>query len=98
MLDINDEGKTLANTGPIDEYLTAIHRRIGAITDGAAATYIPELAKADPADFGIAVATVDGKVYSVGDTDIPFTIQSISKAFIYGNALAEYGRETVLTH
>ena len=68
------------------------------MSEGAVATYIPELAKADPGLFGIAIATVDGKVYSVGDADDAFTIQSISKAFIYGYALAEYGREAVLTH
>jgi|SRR5579871_1281065 len=84
--------------GPIDHYLADLHARIAAVTDGAIATYIPELAKADPEKFGIAVATVDGRVYTVGDADLPFTIQSISKAFIYGYALAEYGRAAVLSH
>ncbi|MEJ0097498.1 MAG: glutaminase A [Bauldia sp.] len=64
---------------------------------GAVANYIPELSVADPADFGIAVATADGAVYAVGDADKPFTIQSISKAFVYGHVLAEYGREHILT-
>jgi glutaminase len=84
--------------GPIDHYLADLHARTRAVTDGVIATYIPELAKADPDTFGIAVATVDGKVYTVGDADLLFTIQSISKAFIYGYALAEYGREAVLSH
>jgi glutaminase len=91
-------GRTEAHDGPIDDYLADLHRRIARINDGAVATYIPELAKADPGYFGIAVATVDGKVYTAGTTDIPFTIQSISKAFVYGHALAEYGREHVLRH
>src|ERR1700730_7096356 len=84
--------------GPIDHYLADLHARTRAITDGAIATYIPELAKADPETFGIAVATVDGKVYTAGDAGQHFTIQSISKAFIYGYALAEYGRPAVLSH
>jgi glutaminase len=84
--------------GPIDHYLADLHARTRAITDGTIATYIPELAKADPEAFGIAVATVDGKVYTAGDADQHFTIQSISKAFIYGYALAEYGRPAVLSH
>ncbi len=84
--------------GPIDEYLAQLHARIRAVDAGEVATYIPELAKADPDTFGIAIATVDGKVYATGDADHLFTIQSISKAFIYGEALAEYGREETLDH
>lgn len=41
---------------------------------------------------------MDGKVYTAGDADQTFTIQSISKAFVYGYALAEYGRDAVLAH
>ncbi len=60
------------------------------------ADYIPELAKADPEWFGVSVVTVDGRVYEVGDCHQPFTIQSISKAFVYGLALEAHGREVVL--
>ena len=55
--------------------------------DGNVATYIPELAKADPHAFGIAIATVQGSVYEVGDTRLPFTLQSLSKPFTYACAL-----------
>jgi glutaminase len=95
---MGDGAATTPGIGPIDEYLRSLHNRISATDEGAVATYIPELAKADPHHFGIAIATVDGKVYTVGDADVPFTIQSISKAFVYGYALAEYGRDTVLAH
>ncbi len=88
----------LSAIGPIDHYLAELHKRITAITDGDIATYIPELARVDPELFGIAIATVDGRVYTVGDADYPFTIQSISKAFVYGYTLAEYGRDFVLSH
>jgi glutaminase len=64
---------------------------------GAVASYIPELALADPRHFGIALATVDGTVYSVGDASVPFTIQSISKPFVYGMALEDHGVDTVLS-
>jgi glutaminase len=83
--------------GPIMRYLRELHRKLKDETGGAVASYIPELGTADPADFGIVVATVDGAVYAVGDTDKPFTIQSISKAFVYGHVLAEHGRTHVLT-
>ncbi|MET0181533.1 MAG: glutaminase A, partial [Caulobacterales bacterium] len=83
--------------GPIEAYLNDLHRRVGLVTGGAVATYIPELAKADPRLFGIAIATTDGKVYTAGDALHEFTIQSVSKPFAYGYALQEYGREAVLS-
>ena len=85
-------------TGPIDHYLASLHTRLKDLRDGEVAAYIPELAKADPDLFGIAIATVDGKAYAAGDSERTFTIQSTSKPFIYGYILAEYGREAVLKH
>ena len=96
-MDTRAPENALASVGPIDHYLTALHSRIAGVTDGEIATYIPELAKVDPELFGIAIATVDGKVYTVGDSAYSFTIQSISKAFVYGYTLAEYGRDYVLS-
>jgi hypothetical protein len=82
--------------GPIDAWLADLLAAIRPITDGAPASYIPELAKADPALCGIAIATVDGAIHGVGDWREPFTIQSISKAFVYGHVLQTHGREAVL--
>ena len=62
---------------------------------GQLADYIPELAAVAPDSFGICVATVDGYVYEVGDTRLPFTIQSISKPFTYALALADRGSAAV---
>jgi glutaminase len=63
---------------------------------GALANYIPELAAVDPDRFGIAIASEAGKLYTVGDADHPFTIQSVSKAFVYCLALELAGRDAVL--
>lgn len=84
--------------GPIADYLADLLARIRPIRDGAVATYIPELAKANPNHCGIAIATLDGIVYAAGDCDQPFTIQSVSKPFLFGLALQELGREAVLKH
>jgi glutaminase len=46
---------------------------------GKVADYIPELAKVDPDNFGIALVDLNGKVYGAGDFEVPFSIQSISK-------------------
>ncbi|MGW2547813.1 glutaminase [Kitasatospora sp. NPDC001574] len=56
---------------------------------GRVADYIPALAKADPAAFGMAIATVDGEVFGAGDWRHPFSIQSVSKLFTLALALAE---------
>jgi glutaminase len=60
------------------------------------ATYIPELGRADPDAFGIAVVTTDGHIFEVGDSRLEFTIQSISKPFVFGLALEEHGRERLM--
>ncbi len=81
---------------PIEAYLQRLHARFRDLGDGAVADYIPELSNADPRWFGIALATLDGHVYEVGDSSIPFTIQSISKPFVYGLALEDRGKPAVL--
>lgn len=81
---------------PIDAYLQKLHARFRDLADGSVAEYIPELSNADPRWFGIALCTLDGHVYEVGDSSIPFTIQSISKPFVYGLALEDRGKPAVL--
>lgn len=85
-----------ANT-PIHSLLTKLHATYRGVTDGHLADYIPDLAKADPDHFGIAIVTADGGSYAVGDCDTPFTIQSISKAFVFGLALQDHGLDHVLS-
>ena len=81
---------------PFDGYLKNILVEVSEINSGEVASYIPELSKVDPNLFGISVVTVDGHVYQVGDTQHPFTIQSISKPFVYGLALEDNGVAKVL--
>ena len=85
-----------ADVCPITRTLRALHERFHPLTAGAVATYIPELARADPSWFGISLATADGHVYEVGDTRRLFTLQSISKPFVYGLALEDRGKAAVL--
>ncbi len=80
----------------IDSILAATHARHLPNVTGAVADYIPELAVADPDHFGIAIATVNGKLHTAGDADHPFTIQSVAKAFIYCLALELVGRDAVM--
>lgn len=63
---------------------------------GQVADYIPALAQADPELFGVAVAEVDGGLHGVGDVDAVFSIQSISKAFVYALVCQALGHEQVM--
>jgi glutaminase len=76
--------------------LYRLHKKYGDCHEGDVATYIPELAKANPDHFGVAVVGVDGNVYEAGETSAEFTIQSISKAFVFGLAVETHGRDAVL--
>ena len=58
---------------------------------GQVAHYIPELAGVDPAQFGIAIATADGRMFAAGNADTGFSIQSISKVFALTLALGKVG-------
>jgi glutaminase len=58
---------------------------------GRVADYIPALACADPYGFGMALVTVDGETFEVGDAGQPFSIQSVSKLFTLALVLAEGG-------
>ena len=80
---------------PIQAYLEGLHSRLAGLNGGEVASYIPELTKADPNWFGICLVTMDGVAYSVGDSEQLFTIQSISKPFVYATALADRGRDFV---
>ena len=79
----------------IQQLIEQLHQKYQAFSDGELATYIPELAKADPHRFGICLVTAEGQKYETGDCDLPFTIQSISKPFTFGIALEELGHECV---
>ncbi len=93
---MNVEPKS-ACSSPVLDYLEQLRREFAGVTEGHVAAYIPELAKADPNWFGICLVTANGHVYEVGDSRQPFTIQSISKPFVYGLALEDNGRRTVLS-
>ena len=81
---------------PIPDYLERMLTRCHPEDTASNADYIPELAHVDPQLFAIAVATVDGQVYAAGDAAAEFTIQSISKPFVYAMAIEDRGLDDVL--
>jgi glutaminase len=58
----------------------------------------PELASEENDQFGICIVRTLGDTYQTGDHYQPFALQSISKVFVYGLALADHGRDHVLEH
>src|SRR3984893_4602166 len=92
---VNTSSGGAALKSPLLRFLDACHADFSAETGGAVADYIPELGKADPDHFGISLATIDGHVYEVGDSRLPFTIQSISKPFVFALALDTLGAAQV---
>lgn len=89
---------TAGNAHELQLLIDRLHDEYKALSEGEVATYIPELVKADPDDFGIALVTAAGQVFEVGDSDRLFTIQSISKPFAFGLALEAFGHERVWRH
>ena len=84
-----------AVTSPFRNYLNDLYEKYRVLNDGVVADYIPELALSKPEWFGICAVTAEGQVFEVGDCSQLFTIQSISKAFVFGLALEDHGREYV---
>ncbi|MDO5031353.1 glutaminase [Corynebacterium sp.] len=80
---------------PIPYYLGRILDSVRDNRDGQVADYIPELADANPETLGVALCSVTGHLYCAGDAETRFSIQSISKPFVYALALQELGREAV---
>ena len=68
------------------------------LRSGAVADYIPQLKRVDPDQLAIAVCTVDGQRFSVGDASTAFCLQSVSKTVSYCLALDEHGTEVVHQH
>lgn len=81
---------------PIPDYLNGVLDKVRPIEDGQPAQYIKTLRDADTSKLAVALVMVDGNVYSCGDDKIEFSIQSISKAFVYAIAIEDAGLEHVL--
>lgn len=88
----------------IEERLRALYGRCAVEPQGSVVSYYdsargyypPEGAGEESRRFGIALASHDGRVYGIGDEEVSFPLQSLSKIFAYALALADWGRERVL--
>lgn len=72
------------------------HLRFKSDTSGTNADYIPYLASVPSDLFAVVIVTVDGQVFSAGDVDYSFSIQSCSKVFTMAEVMQESGEEVIL--
>ena len=82
----------------VNDHLQAIVDSVRGQDGGEPADYIDVLKNADPDKLALAMCTTDGHLYAIGDADYEFSIQSISKPFVYALALDMYGPEEVHAH
>jgi glutaminase len=87
-----------AHASQIQHIVDETYEKFKDVDEGNVATYIPELSKANPKDFGICLTTVEGHVFKAGDCDKEFTIQSMCKPFAFQMALEQHGMAKVLKH
>jgi glutaminase len=89
------QAKPAAKTTDPQSSVNAAYATFKNVTEGKNADYIPALAKVDPNLFGIALVTVNGKVYTAGDVSTEVSIQSISKVFTMAQVIQEQGPESI---
>jgi glutaminase len=92
------KGKAAAPANGAQNVLNQIHAKYKDLQEGKNADYIPALAKVDPKIYGIALVTVDGKVYTTGDITSEVSIQSISKVFAMAQVMEEQGPDAILNN
>lgn len=80
----------------IQKLIEKIYNQVSKIKSGKVATYIPELAKADPNLFAITFVSCDGEVYEMGKTNTHIPIESISKVFTLSLAAEKKGVKKVV--
>jgi glutaminase len=100
----SDAGGAFVSTGQLPETvlvqqrLEAAYAQCLEVDDGEVARYIPALAAASPAHFGACMVSVDGRVLAIGDAAVPFSIQSVSKPFVFALVCDALGAEEARAH
>jgi len=85
---------TLPSDAEVFDVVLEGFERYRNLDEGAVADYIPALASASPDLFGVCIAGVRGRVFSIGDTEQEFSIQSISKLFVFALVCHVLGPDT----
>ena len=92
------EAKPTPRKGTATTYQRAVDNALSSyknVDDGKNASYIPALASVNPGLYGIALVTVDGRVYEGGDARVEFAIESAAKPFVLARTMTDVGPEAV---
>ena len=81
----------MSDDAAIKYALDSVYAKVKAAKGGKNADYIPALARVNPNIFGIALVTVDGRVFTAGDIKSEVSIQSISKVFTMALVMEQQG-------
>jgi glutaminase len=84
---------SLPSAEHVRSLLEDAYERYRHLDDGVVADYIPALARVSPSLFGACIVSTGGAEVSVGDADHEFTIQSISKPFVFALVCEAIGAE-----
>ncbi len=98
LLQALDGDLAIQNFPVFENRIANIYAHAQAATGGSVADYIPELAKQDPAAFGLAVCSIDGQRLALGEAETPFCLQSAVKPLNYALALGLNGERYVHSH
>ena len=77
----------------VDKLVVEAYERFRTLDEGKVADYIPALAAVPRNLFGVSVVEANGAIHCAGDTDHPFSIQSISKPFVFALICQALGYE-----
>uniref|UniRef100_A0A3Q3WK58 glutaminase n=1 Tax=Mola mola TaxID=94237 RepID=A0A3Q3WK58_MOLML len=76
-------------------HIDDLYENAKSLSGGQVADYIPQLARFSPDLWAVALCTVDGQRHTVGDTKVPFCLQSCVKPLKYAIAVHDHGTEYV---
>lgn len=97
----DEDAYTFISTGrlPTPQQVTALvaeaHARYQGNSEGTVSQVYPALARMQADLFGVCVVGIGGNVYAVGDTEVPFSIMSVSKPFVFALVCQQLGWEGV---
>uniref|UniRef100_A0A8C1QYR1 glutaminase n=1 Tax=Cyprinus carpio TaxID=7962 RepID=A0A8C1QYR1_CYPCA len=80
---------------PFASHIDTLYEKARKLAGGLVADYIPQIAKFSPDLWAVSLCTVDGQRHTVGDTKVPFCLQSCVKPLKYAIAVHDHGTEYV---
>ena len=99
LLDMDEvSGPAFVSTGHlppaerVDTLLGEAYERFKSVDEGKVADYIPALARTPRHLFAVCVVETNGALHATGDTDYEFSIQSVSKPFVFAWSLRRQAR------